>query len=84
MANTLGRFDGQVERLGAAGKVETAIMQFVRADENFIADLTTATGHTLFVDGTWWETVTTKDGAALGRGEAAVRKALAVFTKFQA
>ncbi len=84
LANALGKFDGQAERFGATGNMETAITQFVRADKNFIVDLTTAVGHTLFVGGTFRETVTIKDGAALGRGEAAVRKALAVFTKFQA
>ena len=75
LAAAIEKLDRQLRGFRATGKVETAIKRLVYADENFVADLVTASGQNLFTGGTW-ETAVVKDATAMGNAAAAVRRVL--------
>ena len=74
-ANALTKFDGELMRFRETATVNAPVGQFVVADQQLIADLTSAVGQSRFTGGTW-ETATLKDERGLVNAEAALRQAL--------
>ena len=78
-ANALTKFDGELQRYGATGRVEAGITHLVGADRSYIADLIAPTGQKLFNSGKW-ETAMTTRGSALHNALNALRGALGLST----